>query len=94
MKVIRDEVLEYRKFGVANDFADLADEVITDAIESIKLGNAKDDAISWAIEANTIYRSNKWKVMMAYQAPATADYNQALEDFHADISQCIEVEEQ
>ena len=78
---------------MADDFAELADKVITDAIESIKLGNAKDDAIKYAIEANTIYRSDKWKVMMAYQAPATANYCRALEDFHADISQCIEIEE-
>ena len=26
MKVIRNEELEYQKFGVANDFADLADK--------------------------------------------------------------------
>lgn len=93
MKVIRNEELEYRTFGVADDFADLADKVITDAIESIETGSDKDDAISWAIEANTIYYSDQWEVMMAYQVPATADYEQALEDFHADISQCIEIEE-
>ena len=75
---------------------DTATAITEEAVEEFNNGNYKDieDAISDAMNRQTIYDNDIWEIMKDYQEPRDANYQDAIVSLYEDIISMIEEEEE
>ena len=75
---------------------DTATAITEEAVEEFNNGNYKDieDAISDAMDRQTIYDNDIWEIMKDYQEPRDANYQDAIVSLYEDIISMIEEEEE
>lgn len=72
-----------------NRFLDIVNEII----DRIETQNPEYEDILEAIDSTLIFTADQWEVMMFYQSPETANFNDAVLELMNDILDCVYYEQ-